>query len=327
MTNRGSRIANVEAHETSPLNNTQNNQIQNKKFTMDAETKRVLTKVVIDIVLLGCVGIPILMFFLFGVPYERGFNCNDESLMYPFKESTVTHDVLYSVGFGVPIISIIVTEFIRWRLGMEVDRDLKLFGRTIPIWVQHCYKYIGVFLFGAACSQMTTDIAKYTIGRLRPHFFDVCKPAFLNGTAIDCNNPLNLHQYIVDFKCANPAASARKLKEVRLSFMSGHSSFSMYTMLFAALFLHVRMTWKGSKLAKHFLQFVFLSMAWFTALSRISNYKHHWSDVLAGTLQGVIIGVLIVYGVSDLFKNRWTNKDTKSTVSRYELDDSNSRAN
>jgi len=49
--------------------------------------------------------------------------------------------------------------------------------------------------------------------------------------------------------------------------------------------------------------------------------------VLAGTLQGVIIGVLIVYGVSDLFKNRWTNKDTKSTVSRYELDDSNSRAN
>jgi len=54
MTNRGSRVANVEAHESSPLNNTQNNQIQNEKFTMDAETKRVLTKIAIDIVLLGC---------------------------------------------------------------------------------------------------------------------------------------------------------------------------------------------------------------------------------------------------------------------------------
>lgn len=32
---------------------------------------------------------------------------------------------------------------------------------------------IGVFLFGCACQQLTTDVAKYTIGRLRPHFFDV----------------------------------------------------------------------------------------------------------------------------------------------------------
>ncbi|CAG9800893.1 unnamed protein product [Chironomus riparius] len=327
MTNRGSRVANLEANESIPLNNTQE-QIPNGKIAMDAETKRVLTKVALDVVLLGCVGIPILMFFLFGVPYERGFNCNDESLMYPFKESTVTHEVLYTLGFGIPIISIIITEFIRWKLGMEAERDLKIFGHPIPIWFQHCYKYIGIFLFGAACSQMTTDIAKYTIGRLRPHFFDVCKPAFLDGTPINCTDPKNFFTYITEFTCSNPKASARKLKEVRLSFMSGHSSFSMYTMLFTALFLHVRMTWKGSKLAKHFLQFVFLSMAWYTALSRISNYKHHWSDVLAGTLQGVIIGVLIVFGVSDLFKNRWSaSKDSKSTVSRYELDDSNSRAN
>lgn len=46
------------------------------------------------------------MFFLFGVPYERGFFCNDESLMHPFHESTVTHNVLYIVGFGIPLISV-----------------------------------------------------------------------------------------------------------------------------------------------------------------------------------------------------------------------------
>jgi len=128
-------------------------------------------------------------------------------------------------------------------------------------------------LFGAICSELTTDIAKYTIGRLRPHFFDVCRPVLSDNTT--CDDPINLHRYIIDFTCNNPTASAKKLKEVRLSFMSGHSSFSMYTMLFAALYLQVKMNWKGSKLAKHFLQFAFLSMAWFTALSRISNYKHH----------------------------------------------------
>jgi PAP2 superfamily len=85
---------------------------------------------------------------------------------------------------------------------------------------------IGIFLFGAACSQLTTDIAKYTIGRLRPHFFDICRPN------IDCSLMENKHRYHESFICTNPHSDAYKLKEVRLSFLSGHSSFSAYTMVF-----------------------------------------------------------------------------------------------
>lgn len=47
-------------------------------------------------------GIPVLMFYLFGSPYQRGFFCADESIRYPFKESTVTSFVLYTVGLGLP---------------------------------------------------------------------------------------------------------------------------------------------------------------------------------------------------------------------------------
>lgn len=43
----------------------------------------------------------------------------------------------------------------------------------IPDWLVECYKKIGIFAFGAAVSQLTTDIAKYSIGRLRPHFMAV----------------------------------------------------------------------------------------------------------------------------------------------------------
>lgn len=50
---------------------------------------------------------------------------------------------------------------------------LRIFDWDIPAWVLNSYKYIGIFGFGAACSQLTTDIAKYSIGRLRPHFFSV----------------------------------------------------------------------------------------------------------------------------------------------------------
>lgn len=54
------------------------------------------------------------------------------------------------------------------------------------------------------------------------------------------------------------------------------------------------MTWRGSKLLKHFLQFVLLMMAWFTCLSRISDYKHHWSDVMSGAVLGATIATLVV---------------------------------
>ena len=52
-------------------------------------------------------------------------------------------------------------------------RKLHIFGHQIPTFVTESYKQVGVFGFGAAVSQLTTDIAKYTIGRLRPHFIAV----------------------------------------------------------------------------------------------------------------------------------------------------------
>lgn len=56
------------------------------------------------------------------------------------------------------------------------------------------YKAIGTFLFGAAMSQSLTDIAKYSIGRLRPHFLDVCKP---DWKLINCSSGA----YIEDYTC------------------------------------------------------------------------------------------------------------------------------
>ena len=57
------------------------------------------------------------------------------------------------------------------------------------------YKAIGTFLFGAAMSQSLTDIAKYSIGRLRPHFLDVCKP---DWTKINCT----VGDYVENFSCS-----------------------------------------------------------------------------------------------------------------------------
>ncbi|XP_026299880.1 putative phosphatidate phosphatase isoform X5 [Apis mellifera] len=228
---------------------------------MDRSSKMILRKIIIDFVCIFIVGMTVLMFHLFGKPYKRGFFCNDESLYHPFHDSTVTSAMLYVIGLLLPIFT------------------------------------IGIFGFGAATTVLFTDIAKYTIGRLRPHFMTLCEPN------INCSLIENQHRYIENYSCSQNISKSL-LKEIRLSFPSGHSSFSAYTMIYLAIYLQLRITWKGSKLLKHFLQLVCLLMAWFTALSRISDYKHHWSDVLAGSTLGAITALVVVIFVADLFKDQ-----------------------
>uniref|UniRef100_A0A8B9DW18 Phospholipid phosphatase 1 n=1 Tax=Anser cygnoides TaxID=8845 RepID=A0A8B9DW18_ANSCY len=155
------------------------------------------------------------------------------------------------------------------------------------------YKAIGTFIFGAAASQSLTDIAKYAIGRLRPHFLAVCQP---DWTQINCSLG-----YIENFPCQGDKA---KINEGRLSFYSGHSSFSMYCMLFLALYLQARMKGDWARLVRPTLQFGLIAASIYVGLSRVSDYKHHWSDVLTGLIQGALVAILIVVYVSDFFKVR-----------------------
>lgn len=72
-------------------------------------------------------------------------------------------------------------------------------------YVATIYKAVGTFLFGAAASQSLTDIAKYSIGRLRPHFLEVCDP---DWSKINCSS----EGYIENYVCRG---NAQKVKEGR----------------------------------------------------------------------------------------------------------------
>jgi phosphatidate phosphatase len=78
----------------------------------------------------------------------------------------------------------------------------------------------------------------------------------------------------------------------------------MYTMLYLAFYLQSRFTWRGARLLRPLLQFTLLMMAFYTGLSRVSDHKHHPTDVLAGFVQGALVAYCIVFYVSDLFKAR-----------------------
>uniref|UniRef100_A0A3P9CXK7 Phospholipid phosphatase 3 n=2 Tax=Haplochromini TaxID=319058 RepID=A0A3P9CXK7_9CICH len=238
-------------------------------------------------------GVPSLPFLIIETstiqPYQRGFYCSDESIRYPRKEGeTISDAVLCGVGILIGIFSIVIGECYRIH---QLHQGTKSFVGN-P-YVAALYKQIGVFLFGCAISQSFTDIAKVSVGRMRPHFLDVCRPNF---STINCSLG-----YITNYTCTGEES---EVQEARKSFFSGHASFSLFTMLYLCFYIQSRFTWRGARLLRPLLQFTLLMMAFYTGLSRVSDHKHHPTDVLAGFVQGALVAYCIVFYVSDLFKPR-----------------------
>lgn len=236
-------------------------------------------------------------------PYKRGFFCDDESITLPYKNSTVSTTVLTAVGVTVPVVSIIIGESYRIYF---LNEGSKSFVRN-P-YISALYKQIGVFVFGCAISQSFTDIAKVSVGRMRPHFLDVCKPDF---STINCSLG-----YITEYTCQGLES---KVQEARKSFFSGHASFSMYTMLYLVFYLQSRFTWHGARLLRPLTQFTLIMMSFYTGLSRVSDHKHHPTDVLAGFFQGALVAYCIVFYVSDLFQPKGRRSTLSQTPVKKEL--------
>lgn len=175
------------------------------------------------------------------------------------------------------------------------------------------YRYFGIFIFGAAVCMSVTFIFKNVTGRMRPHFFDVCKP---NWSALNCSG------FVEDYECTGKDVD--KILEARLSFPSGHASLAVYTATYVMLYMQARVQWESVvMILKHLIQSTVMFLGIYVALTRVVDNQHHWSDVLAGSLLGFGIACVMVFAISDLYKNplakshkqqiadQW-NKGTKS---------------
>ncbi|XP_027027043.1 phospholipid phosphatase 3 isoform X1 [Tachysurus fulvidraco] len=252
-----------------------------------SKTKRILL-VVMDIICMILAALPFLLIETSVIePYRRGFYCSDQSIRYPYKNGeTISDAVLGLAGIVSAIVSIVICECYRIRCLKQGSHSFV--GNP---YISALYRQVGVFIFGCAVSQSFTDIVKVSVGRMRPHFLHVCNPDF---SQINCSDG-----YITNYKCLGDPS---KVQEARKSFFSGHASFSLYTMLYLSFYLQSRFTWRGARLLRPLVQFTLLMMAFYTGLSRVSDHKHHPTDVLAGFVQGALVAYCIVFYVSDLFK-------------------------
>jgi len=75
-------------------------------------------------------------------------------------------------------------------------------AHSVPCFVFISYKLVGTFLFGLSVNESVTFISKYAVGRLRPHFLDVCRP---NITASICDSHVpRVSAYVNNFTCTMP---------------------------------------------------------------------------------------------------------------------------
>ncbi|KAJ8277257.1 hypothetical protein GJAV_G00073180 [Gymnothorax javanicus] len=238
--------------------------------------------VIVDVLCVVVAALPFVIMTLVFRPYQRGVYCDDESIRYPLKPDTITHGLLAAVTICCTVIIISSGEaYLVYSKKIYSNSDFNQYVAAL-------YKVVGTFVFGAAVSQSLTDLAKYTIGRPRPNFMAVCAPKFCKG-------------YMLQINCTG---LPRAVAESRLSFYSGHSSFGMYCMLFLALYVQARLVAKWARLLRPTIQFFLVAFAVYVGYTRVSDYKHHWSDVLVGLLQGALIAILNVRYVSDFFKQR-----------------------
>jgi phosphatidate phosphatase len=224
-----------------------------------------------------------------------------------FGDFFVSSATLFAVSFIIPYIVIIITEyFVGMRDRNKTQNDnIVTFGKvTVHSRVVTALRIGLYFVFATGITTLLTFIATFTIGRLRPHFLDVCKPEWDD---IECKTPHGSPAYVTEYKCLGDSErfgenADRQVEEARKSFLSGHTSISFQSMTFIILYLQARLAFPCSEtFILPFLQLCAFCFAFFTALSRVMDNAHHPTDVLAGSILGILVQAVNVFYFLRLF--------------------------
>lgn len=259
-----------------------------------------------------------MLYLEFGLSYKgpQGFYCKDPSLSFPFRGDTITIAALLVVAIIIPLLLFVTVETIReepfWRTK----------ARVIWIWFKHylIFMYINLLL---------VEAAKVAVGEHRPHFLTTCVP--------DTGKTCEPGAYVQEYTCTNKEFSRYFQADTSRSFPSGHSSMASFLAIFCAV--SQTMTWKLNhifneyhvclkpalltlsnfqaylqqrfptrrlgEVLKYLLITIFLLWGCLCSLSRITDRRHHWWDVLAGVFLGIACAI---YGLFMVRKEKTTVK-------------------
>lgn len=300
-----------------------------------------INKILYDIVLLVIMFVAFIFLKYLINPFQTGFYCDDYSINMEYKESTVSNSVLIVLILPVPFLFMVCTEIMR-TIYMKFKRSKLSLHNKYRIIVKktkiiHLNEQFGNLLinfaaysFGLLCNLIITLVGKKTIGRLRPNFLSVCKP-LVNPYKEFCNTHVTGKTFLipgVHFQCSE--TNLNEINESRKSFPSGHSSSSFYAMVFLILYVHKFWNKRNLGLIPQFFQFIMFTTAWYVALSRVTDNKHHPTDVLAGSILGTLIASFTFYYLNIFYRRynfRLKYDASNNDAKKMELVESNDYKN
>lgn len=195
--------------------------------------------------------------------FKREFSVTDTSLRHPYAvHERVPNLALYMIAIVAPIV-------LQWVANVF----------TIRSWWDAHNSTLGVIL-GLSLTGAITQFAKITVGRPRPDLVSRCNPAegavdptFGLSSAAICNQ-----------------SSTYILEDGFRSFPSGHASLSFAGLGFLSFYLAGKMHLfdRRGHAAKAWIALTPLAGASLVAISRTMDYRHHWQDVLTGSILGLV---------------------------------------
>ncbi|KAL6969893.1 putative lipid phosphate phosphatase 3, chloroplastic [Sarracenia purpurea var. burkii] len=179
-------------------------------------------------------------------------------LKYPLKDNTVP-------VWAVPIYSVL----------LPIVIFLLFYLRRKDVYDLH-HSVLGL-LYAALITAVLTEAIKDAVGRPRPDFFWRCFPDGIDN-----------YDRLGNVVCHGKDSV---IKEGHKSFPSGHSSLSFAGLGFLSLYLSgkIKAFDRRGHVAKLCIVFLPLLVASLVAVSRVDDYWHHWQDVFAGGLLGLLV--------------------------------------
>ncbi|EEF34324.1 putative lipid phosphate phosphatase 3, chloroplastic isoform X2 [Ricinus communis] len=179
-------------------------------------------------------------------------------LRYPMKSNTVPF-------WAVPLYSILLPMVI----------FLIIYFRRRDIYDLH-HAILGL-LYSILVTAVITDSIKNAVGRPRPDFFWRCFP-----------DGKDVYDQLGNVICHGDKSV---IKEGHKSFPSGHTSGSFAGLGFLSLYLSgkIKVFDRRGHVAKLCIVFLPLLVACLVGISRVDDYWHHWQDVFAGGLLGLVV--------------------------------------
>lgn len=199
-------------------------------------------------------------------PVQRMFRLDDPNIQYPkAKKEHVSSELCIVLVFVIPLLIVSLTPV----LFVGRRNRLALIHATV-------LGLISTFVIDGA----VVDILKVWLGRPRPDLLDRCRPA--PGTPTD--------QYVTSEVCTTK--KTHSLNEGFKSTPSGHTATSFSCMVFFCLWLNGQTLAlrPRSGLVKPALSFLPLLLAFYIAISRTEDNRHHLLDVILGGIIGSTFG-------------------------------------